>query len=462
MRAKIPEQSHPFTALRGYPLAEQLTASDELLRRHPEWVEWVHADLTRGVSEKRGCPGLSAFLVLRVVVLKHVINVSLHKLAFLIADSLMLRAFLGLEPGAKAPPRSTLQTNVVRIQPQTFGRILKSFARSDEALEVETGEKVRVDPTVVKTNIHTPADSSLLWDCVRTLTRLMKRVRVFFPKVEFEDHSRSAKRLHTKIYWASKAVQRVLAYHALLEEAGKVSTEVARVRKTLRKVKVSDAPQQVLREELLQKLEHLQGLFTRVIDQTKRRVIQGEKVPADEKVYSIFETHTDMIKRGERAPEFGHKVTLTMGKHFVLDAVIEHGNPADVTLAVRQIKRQKKLYGRAPKVAVFDGGFTSEDNLKDVKALGVERCAFSKGRGLKPEEMAGSRRTYGRLKRFRAGIEGKISWLKRAFGLRRCTWKGRERFQSYVWSAIFAANLMELARLRLTKHPSQAQRPKAA
>jgi len=138
-----------------------------------------------------------------------------------------------------------------------------------------------------------------------------------------------------------------------------------------------------------------------------------------------------------------------MSQHFVLDAVIERGNPADVTLTTRQLERQVELFGQAPGSVAFDGGYATRENLEAAKALGVERCAFSKAKGLTREEQAGSRQTHGRLQRFRAGIEGKISWLKREFGLGRCTWKGWDRFQSYVWSACFAANLKKLVQLRL-------------
>ena len=170
-----------------------------------------------------------------------------------------------------------------------------------------------------------------------------------------------------------------------------------------------------------------------------------------EKILSIFELHTDLIvKSGNRPPEYGHKITITAGASgLVLDCVIEEGNPGDVSVAVRQLERQKALFGKAPRAAAFDGAYASRENLEQAKALGVERVAFSRGRGLTPEDMVGSRRTYGRLRRFRAGVEATISLLKRSFGLDRCTWKGARGFAAYVWSAVVAANLTLLARARL-------------
>jgi len=155
---------------------------------------------------------------------------------------------------------------------------------------------------------------------------------------------------------------------------------------------------------------------------------------------------------GSGYASYGHKLVLTTGTTgLLLDLVVERGNPADATLAIRQLERVKALHGEAPRDAVFDGGFASRENLDKAKKLGVRRCAFSKGKGLTPEEMAGSRRTYGRLKRFRAGVEGNISHLKRSFSLGRCTWKGWEGFQSYVWSGALAFNLTKLAWLRLER-----------
>jgi len=448
-----------------HPLADELREADAVLLLHPEWAEWVEEDLTRGrgLSARKGRRGMPAHQVLRACYLQRRLNVSVRKLAKLIPDSLVFREFLGLGTEDPPPKRSTLQGNLRRVRPETWGRINRGFLQSAEAREFESGEKVRVDCTVTETTIHHPSDSSLLWDGVRALTRLMGRARVRFVEIEFEDRSKPAKAAHTKIYWAKKKAQRVPVYEVLVEEARRVRGEAQRVVETLPEVELRQVTDVAVRNQLIRDLEHYLDLLDRVVDQTVRRVFNGETVPASEKVYSVFEPHTDMIKKGQnRSPEFGHKLTLTLGVNFVRDCVIERGNPADVTLAVRQIERQKELNGLAPKQAAFDGGFASAENLTEIKGLGTERCAFSKPRGLSPEDMAGSRRTFGRLKRFRAGVEGKISWLKRDFGLGRCTLKGWDGFQSYVWSACFAANLSKLVRLRLAKRAPARRRRAAA
>jgi transposase, IS5 family len=452
VRTTILKQPDIFSTPVEHQLADELREIDGVINAHPEWVRWVHADLTkaRRVSASAGREGMSANQVLRVVLLKHRLNLSVRKLAPFVADSLSLREFLDLGLADSAPKRSTIQDNVVKVRPETWGRLLLGFARADEVKTFESGEKVAVDATVTAANIHMPSDSSLIWDSVRVLTRVLKRAQAIFG-VAFDDHTKETKRLQRKIYFMSGKGKRVPAYSELLAIAEKVSGQVKDAIAALERREVRSKTLQMERALLLKELGRFRGLLIRVIDQTKRRVLNGEKVPAQEKVLSIFEPHADLIVKSKTQPaEYGHKVTLTRGASgFVLDCVIERGNPVDSSLATRQLKRQKKLFGRAPESAAFDGGYASRENLEQAKALGVEKCAFSKGRGLTPKEMAGSRRTYQRLRNFRASIESTVSMLKRAYGLTVCTWKGWTRFQSYVWSAVLAANLTLLARRQL-------------
>jgi IS5 family transposase len=183
------------------------------------------------------------------------------------------------------------------------------------------------------------------------------------------------------------------------------------------------------------------------MEQTQRRVLGGEKVPASEKLVSLFEPHTDIIVKDRRDTLYGHKIFVTGGASgLILDCTVEAGNPADSSMALPMLQRQEALYGRPPRQAAMDGGFASKDNLDAAKALGVEDVCFQKKRGLKVSEMTRSSWVYKRLRDFRAGIEGLISFLKRAFGLDRCLWRGAESFASYVQASVLTANLLTLAR----------------
>ena len=197
-------------------------------------------------------------------------------------------------------------------------------------------------------------------------------------------------------------------------------------------------------------LSHYLPLTRQVIEQTERRVFRDEKLKPEEKIVSIFEPHTDIIIKDRRETYYGHKLALSGGDSgLLLDLVIEEGNPADSTLAEKMVSRQKEIWGRVPRQTAFDGGFASKKNLSDIKELGVKDVVFAKKRGLAVSEMAKSTWVYKRLRDFRAGIEGMISFLKRSFGLRRCTWRGLESFKAYAWSSVVTANLLLIARRML-------------
>jgi IS5 family transposase len=199
-------------------------------------------------------------------------------------------------------------------------------------------------------------------------------------------------------------------------------------------------------------IQHYADLTKQVINQTQRRVLLGESVAAQEKVVSIFEPHTDVIVKDSRETIFGHKICLTGGaSNLILDGLIVEGNPADTDLAIPMLDRQKEIYSRYPLKVCFDGGFASKDNLKRAKSRKIKDVCFAKKRGLEETEMCRSEYVYHRLRRFRAGIESGISWLKRCMGLTRCMWKGWDAFKSYVWSSVVSANLLTIARTKLAE-----------
>ena len=176
----------------------------------------------------------------------------------------------------------------------------------------------------------------------------------------------------------------------------------------------------------------------------------GEVVAASDKVVSLFEPHTDIIVKGSREVQYGHKLNLVSGRSgMILDVVIERGNPVDSQRFVPMLERHAERYGCMPRQAAADGGYASTANLRVAKDKGVEDVAFHKKRGLAIEDMVKSRWVYRRLRNFRAGIEAGISCLKRAYGLARCTWKGLVHFEAYVWSSVVAYNLSVFARHRL-------------
>ncbi len=264
----------------------------------------------------------------------------------------------------------------------------------------------------------------------------------------YTHHNRAIKAAARQCIYAGKKDERLECYKKLLKlthKSRKVLIEA--------KFKVENARQQgeCVHEGDTKKwqedVERLLPLVDAVISQTERRVFKGEKVPAQEKVVSLYEPHTDIIVKDRRQVQYGHKLNLVQGKsRLILDLVIEEGNPADSERFVPMMERQKAIYGRAPRQSSSDGGYASRANLEDGKEMDISDVAFHKKRGLEVEEMAKSQYVYKTLFRFRASIEAGISWLKRCFGLSRCQCKGSERFDPHCWSSVVCYNLVILAR----------------
>ena len=411
-----------------------------ILDGHPEIGALVQKDVIAGRRADTGRRGLSGDQVLRAALLKQIHGLSYRELEFHLQDSAAFRAFVGLG-FEERPSHQALQSNVKRIQPETWEsihRVLIGFAR-DEG--IERGRTIRGDTTVVDAAIHEPTDSSLLWDCVRVATRLMHRMSRRRPSLRkaFSDHSRRAKRRAYTIKFHRRRKDMVGQYRDLIRVARIVRADID--------VIVEKAAGMEGLEPLVSELRALLRRMDPVLDQAQRRVLDGEKVPSGEKIVSIFEAHTDIIVKDNRETRYGHKVYLTGGKSsLVLDCVIEEGNPADSTLIERTLERHIDLFGEAPRQAAFDGGFASKENIETAKTLGVEDIAFHRKSGLEITEMVRSAWVFRRLRDFRSGIEGCISTLKRAFQMGRCNWRGLDSFRSYVWNSVTSFNLIVLAR----------------
>ncbi|MGK7311144.1 MAG: ISNCY family transposase [Candidatus Longimicrobiales bacterium M2_2A_002] len=422
----------------------ELEAMDRVLKENPRIAEHVLQALEGELEyPERGRPGMTAAQVLRATVVKQMNGFSYETLHFHLLDSISYRWFCGFGSLEQVPSKSALAHNIKRLSGERWERINRILMKVAEARGVEDGRKVRIDPTVTESHIHHPTDNALLWDSVRVLTRLLRQADEHV-EILYSDHTRRAKRRHFNIRNARNRQQREKPYRDLLKVTRKVAGYARRAIGILKAVEGERSGQA---RALADKLAHYLGLTERVISQTERRVLQGESVPAAEKVLSIFEPHVDVIRKDNRDTYYGHKVTLTGGASgLILDWVVEEGNPADSTLMARMLERQESLYGRVPEQAAMDGGFASRENLRQAKEMGVEDVAFAKKRGIEVLDMVRSTWVYQRLRNFRAGIEGIISFLKRIFGLGRCTWRGSASFHSYVGASIFSANLLLLAR----------------
>lgn len=449
MREKWQKQMPLMAHIQNHAQSQELTMISNIIDSNTTIYHYILQDLNEGKVESRrsGAKGMNADQVLRCAVVKTLFNFSYEELAFHIVDSQSIRWFCRIGIADEGFKKSALNRNIKTISAQTWEMINHDLLGYAKQEKIEQGRTVRTDCTCVESNIHDPSDSTLLWDGVRVLTRLLEKIRDDFGiKVPgFANHRRRAKRRMMAVMNAKNQKQRKAAYADLLKMADNVLGYSLSALATIR-IRTSDPTSFPMYESI----ENYMVLLEKVVGQTKRRVMLGETVPAQEKVVSIFEPHTDIIIKDRRDTFYGHKICLTGGaSNLILDCLIASGNPADASLAIPMLDRQKGIYGRYPLKVSFDGGFASKDNLAKAKIRKIKDVCFAKKRGLEETQMCRSEYVYHRLRNFRAGIESGISWLKRCMGLTRCTWKGCHAFKSYVWSSIVAANLLTLARHRL-------------
>jgi len=339
--------------------------------------------------------------------------------------------------------------NIKAISAETWEALNRILVAHGQDKDIEKGKEVRIDCTVVSSNIHQPTDSSLLWDSVRVLTRMLGQINERFDEmaIPYRDHTKRAKRRMLGVMNAKSKKARKKQYLDLLKVTHETVKYAHNAVSLLEGHPFENCSLAATAHCIAEDLNEVIRLTYRVIDQTTRRVIHGESVPSCEKIVSIFEPHTDIIVKDRRDTFYGHKVCLTGGKsNLITDCLILDGNPADTELSNQMLDRHKEIYGHYPLKAALDGGFASKTNLKSAKGRGIKDVCFAKKRGLEEEEMCRSTWVYKRLRRFRAGIESGISWLKRCFGFSRCMWKSLPSFHSYVWASIVSANLLTLAR----------------
>jgi len=452
----------------GVSLEPVLQSLSTFLDQHAELLDVVHRDLVRGLKNaKTGRVGLSAEQVLRSVLLQRIKDWDYRELRERIADGYTLRCFTGFG-SAPVPQHQAFHRSFCRLQSQTMRRLNEAVVAVAIELGIEDAQWLRADTTVVETTSHFPTDSALLWDTVRVLTRLATALLEQLPQLpeRFANRTRCARR-------RMQALQRMTptqrhdhqkpVYKALLKVSTHVITDARCVSKAATAAVKRLGALNALRVEALGKqIEQYAELGSQVIDQARRRVVNGEKVPADEKLYSIFEPHTDMIKRGKanKPVEFGHKIFLAESRRgLVTDYWIIDGNPNDDVHVKRSVDRHQHRFGKVPDLYAVDRGFYSPTNVELVTAAGVKTESIPQRGGKKSPERAAHEksRRFKHAQKFRAGIAGRISVLFRGRGMKRCPWRGAERFEVFVAGAVLANNLLVIAAVL-----HQRQRPRKA
>ena len=409
-----------------------------LARRHP-------------LSQRRGRPGTPATVVLRMLVLKHLFDWSFDECEREVRANLVYRAFCRIE-GERVPDAKTLVRLAHVLDGPTLKQLLERLVAMAGARRVVRGRRLRVDTTVVETNIHYPTDSTLLADGVRVLTRTLTRLRTVATRgvVRLRDRTRSVARRVFAITQLSRHAKRKpvkpqmrTLYRELMSRTRAVVREAeTAVRQVARGTVRAGGVAQFAVEGLAQQLRETTGLVRRVLSQTRARIIRGDTHYPNKRL-SLFEPDTEAIRKGKavKPTEFGKLVKIQEAEaQFITDYEVCATRVSDQALWVPSLVRHAQLFGRAPRLAVADGGFASSANEQAAVDRGV-RCVV-----LPRQRRQGRSRAFRAALKWRTGCEGRISALKRRHGLRRCRYRSLLGMERWVGLGIIANDLLVLGR----------------
>jgi IS5 family transposase len=434
-----------------------------ILGETPEIVDLVHSDLRKILKKKKHSdPGreceFSSDTVVRIVICQIIEGTSLRDTVVRIDDSNYLRRFIRIYNGSMMSFTTFCELKNA-IRPKTWKKINDALARAAIERELISGDRARLDTTAYETNIHWPTDSSLLWDTYRAIARLIESARELDPEVTGKRRLqlKNIKKLHTTIARrsgqkgvVSKAAKK--SYKALIGRVDDILEWATGVCDRLQKRLDNDRHRFLAEciEDLIKALRHFSSLGLKVVDQARRRVLQGEQVPNEEKIFSIFEPHTELLKRGKAGKpiEFGHMVSIQqVEEKFITDYEVFKNKPVDYELVDAVLERHREFFGEYPKEFSADKGFyESMEKIKKLEKI-IDTVAICK-KGSRTEEEAEreSSLAFRSAQKFRAGVEGSISFLKRLLGMWRCMNKGWEHYVATVGATIFTHNLLILSR----------------
>ncbi len=403
-------------------LVDELLEDEQLLdavyeaqgERHPQ-------------SRIRGRMQTPAEVVLRLLLLKHIRNWSYDVLEREVRANLVYRAFTRIGD-EKVPDAKTLARLGQLIEPKAIEELHRRVVELAQERGVTQGRKLRVDTTVVESNIHYPTDSSLLGDGTRVLTRTMKKI---------ESKSGGLKR---KVRDRMRSIRKRVLAIAL-------STRLLGAQRVLAEVKQSPRRRRIPVEGLAQWLETMVGRVRQVVKQTRIRIFAGDtKSPG--KIVSVFEPHTEIIRKGKASKpnEFGKLVKIQEAENqIVTHFEVYAERPADSTLLLSSLQVHQQRLGRIPRMVAADAGFYSRENEKAGQAQGVrwmsvpnKKTASSERKRLQHE------RWFRRGQKWRTGSEGRISVLKRRHGLRRCLYPGLDGMRRWVGLGVIADNFIQM------------------
>jgi len=431
-----------------WALNPELAVIDTILNNHPELYEIVREDITRGdEGSKIGRQDIPTVeQIVRAAIYKEMKHLTYRELEYEQYDSRICSIFIKLQ-GRKPFSFEAYHKYIARIRGESLERMMVAINTIAMGEGFEDGSKVRADTTVVETNIHYPTNNSLIWDCMQDIHRLLKKLKESGVEIKVRNYKKQGKKHYYKINNTKGKDKRKEEFKKQLKLLRSSINQAQRILTTI--VPIEGA---IIRElkELLPKAE-------KVYDISYRHELLEEAVPNKDKIFSIYEDHTDIIVKGTREVEFGHKVNLATGRsNLILDCKVLDGNPSDATLYGDVIDRIRLHYGIVPRDMVTDGGYASLANVKKAQEKGIINIVFNKIVG-SLKNIVQSTNMETRLKRWRSGVEAVISNLKRGFELFRCEWRTKIRFDAKVYWSVIAYNIRVMTGLFLEKMQTSLQ-----
>lgn len=408
---------------------------DTILETHPELFNLVQADVVSGnkISDfgRKDIPSVE--LIVRAAIYKELKGLDYRELEYQQEDSRICDQFLKID-GRHQYSFQMYQKYISKIKPESLEELLVSLNKIAIGEGLEDIEKLRTDSTVVQTNIHYPTNNALVWDCIKESHRLLCKLDEEVTCIGYRDYLKSAKKTYFKIN-VTKGRGSVDKRAALFGK--QLITFTKCINQVSNAIKKKQYCRSIKAVCSLLALEQLLPLMEQVYQMTERKEINGESVPNDDKLFSIYELHTNIIVKGSRKVEFGHKINLSTGRsNLILTCETLEGNPSDSTLYQQTLDKAIADYGIVPRDSATDGGYASKDNMDYARNKGVINVVFNKIVG-SLKNITSSLNMETRLKKWRSGIEANISNFKRGFGMFRCNWKGLKHFKAKVlWSAI--------------------------
>lgn len=435
-----------------------------ILDRTPAILELVHKDLEaalrshNGESKRRGAFVYTTEMILRLTLCQTIEGTSLRGIVVRVDDSQILRRFTRIHGGPMIGHTALCQLRNA-IEPDTWSAMNGLLAEAAVKSGDISGDMLRLDTTAVETNVHYPTDSSLLWDGYRTLERLIADTRKVAASAvgNKRAHLKAVKRKATKIARLGKARSassvgaRKTLYSGLIAEVEGICAwaDDVVVQLRLRMERTSDVVVCTQLEDLVGELQHYVSLTRRVVWQASERVLAGRKVPNEEKLFSIFEEHTELLIRGKAGKnvEFGHMLHIQQtGEKFISGYEVFEKKPTEPALLRPAVESHRSLFGCAPKTLTADRGYWSQESFDDL-SKDVEIVSIPKKGRRTDAETEREHEAFFRLgQAFRAGVEGSISFLKRVLMLGRCMRKGWNNYAATVGATVFAHNLQVLTR----------------